>query len=240
MTTEKIVTVKTLENEIYGGKLSGKTYESNIVLHDNYGNAVEVTAGFKIASDSGENVEEGVVIEDVSAKDSNSKGNQFVWIPIGKTRKIYTLRRWNPKYGTISRWLWTPTTIESYYQELTSSKYGEASAKNLEEFITKTKEAGGYYIGRYEAGKVNGNTNAFNVKKGQKVYNNITQPEAANLARNLYSNSSFESGLINSYASCVRRGAYYSIDYVYTKTRSSSGVNDTSDEFSFRPILYVK
>ena len=83
MTTEKIVTVKTLENEIYGGKLSGKTYESNIVLHDNYGNAVEVTAGFKIASDSGENVEEGVVIEDVSAKDRNSKGNQFVWIPIG-------------------------------------------------------------------------------------------------------------------------------------------------------------
>ena len=92
-------------------------------------------------------------------------------------------------------------TISSYYQELASSKYGETVAKNLGDFITKAKNAGGYYIGRYEAGKVSGNENTFNIKKGQEVYNDINQPKAAELARNLYSsNNNFESDLINSYA----------------------------------------
>ena len=86
------------------------------------------------------------------------------------------------------------------YKEVTSGAKNTV-AKNLGDFITKAKNAGGYYIGRYEAGKVSGNTNTFNVKKGQTVYNEITQPDAANLARNLYSsNNNFESDLINSYA----------------------------------------
>ena len=89
----------------------------------------------------------------------------------------------------------------SNYIERTSGETGNVVARNLEDFITKAKSIGGYYIGRYEAGKVNGNENTFNIKKGQTVYNRITQSDAAELARNLYNgNIKLQSDLINSYA----------------------------------------
>ena len=50
---------------------------------DDYGNNVKVPAGFKISEDSATSVTGGVVIEDVSAGDENTKGSQFVWIPVG-------------------------------------------------------------------------------------------------------------------------------------------------------------
>ena len=113
------------------------------------------------------------------------------------------------------------------YKEVTSGA-NNTVAKNLGDFITKAKNAGGYYIGRYEAGKVNGNTNTFNVKKGQTVYNEITQPNAANLARNLYSsNSNFESDLINSYA--------YDTAIVFIQT--FSGDTDYSQQIRFQSSL---
>jgi len=43
-------------------------------------------------------------------------------------------------------------------------------------------------------------TNPMIIKKDGFVYNHITQPQAANLSRNMYTNSNFESDLINSYA----------------------------------------
>ena len=44
-------------------------------------------------------------------------------------------------------------TIERYFQELISNS-GNTVAKNLGDFVTKTKANGGYYLGRYEASKV--------------------------------------------------------------------------------------
>ena len=217
-TTEKSTTIKTKEETVSESITSGKTYTSNTVIKDSYGNSVKIPAGFKIASDSGKNVTEGVVIEDVSAGDSNTKGNQYVWIPIGNVKyntsgatKAINFGRYEfetNSAGVMKQSADNYTSVveidvgENYkYKEVTSSTNGETVAKNLGDFITKAKNAGGYYIGRYEAGKVSGNTNTFNVKKGQTVYNNITQSKAAELARNLYSsNSNVESDLINSYA----------------------------------------
>ena len=109
-----------------------------------------------------------------------------------------------------------------------SSQYGETVAKDLGDFITKAKASGGYYIGRYEAGKVSGNTNIFNIKKGQEVYNEITQANAANLARNLYSsNNNFESDLINSYA--------WDTTIVFIQT--FSGDLDYSKQISLQQLL---
>ena len=204
---------------------NGTVYQTNTTIYDEYNNPVKVPAGFKLAEDSGTDVTKGVVIEDVSAGDSNTKGNQYVWVPIGnvKTDTNGTITAIN--FGRYSFDVWynsetaqiegtgvaimrqsadnytSTVTIDTYYQELENSSYGNTVAKNLGDFITKAKNAGGYYIGRYEAGKVSGNTNTFNIKKRQAVYNSITQPNAANLARNLYSsNNNFESDLINSYA----------------------------------------
>ncbi len=62
----------------------GYFYEKT-TLEDSDGNKVVVPIGFKIAEDSGDNVTEGIVIEDKDiTTDGNGKqrGNQYVWIPV--------------------------------------------------------------------------------------------------------------------------------------------------------------
>ena len=55
------------------------------ILEDSKGNRVVIPGGFKISSDSGNTVGQGIVIEDVSASgDGDVKGSQFVWVPVGK------------------------------------------------------------------------------------------------------------------------------------------------------------
>ena len=61
-------------------------------LKDEVGNKVKVPQNFRIAQDSGDYVQDGVVIED-------SKLNQFVWVPIGTIKKA-TDKTTNPKTTT--------------------------------------------------------------------------------------------------------------------------------------------
>ena len=70
-------------------KESQYVFLENKILIDDYGNNIKVPEGFKIAEDSATSVTGGVVIEDVSAKGTTSetKGSQFVWIPVGD---VYT------------------------------------------------------------------------------------------------------------------------------------------------------
>ena len=70
-------------NTVTLGKESQKVFEENTILTDDYGNSVKIPEGFKIAEDSATTVTGGVVVEDVSAGDNNTKGSQFVWVPIG-------------------------------------------------------------------------------------------------------------------------------------------------------------
>ena len=67
----------------------------------------------------------------------------------------------------------------------------------------------GYYIGRYEARDKSATsartsssveTNQLVCTANNYVYNYITQPKAAELSRGMYSDSNFESDLMNSYA----------------------------------------
>ena len=65
-------------------KESGEVFDNKTTIEDEEGNKIEVPAGFKIASDSGNTVQQGVVIEDVNAStDTAVQGSQFVWIPVG-------------------------------------------------------------------------------------------------------------------------------------------------------------
>ena len=195
----------------------GTVYKENTTIYDKYSNPVKVPAGFKLAQDSGTDVTKGVVIEDVNAGDEISKENQYVWIPIGDVKynengdiKTINFGRYefetNPA-GILRQSIDNYTEVveidighEYNYTEIINEA-NNITAKNLGDFITKAKSSKGYYIGRFETGKVGENTNTFNIKKEQEVYNEITQANAANLARNLYSNNSnFESDLINSYA----------------------------------------
>ena len=95
-------------------------------------------------------------------------------------------------------------SFDSKYKhtEINTSTNGNITAKeNIENeesgFRKSAKENHGYYIGRYESRK---NGTQVTVKASDTVYNNITQPNAATVSRGMYSDSNFESDLINSYA----------------------------------------
>ena len=98
------------------------------------------------------------------------------------------------------------------YQELSTSRGGNsaedstaqnATARNLEEFISTTLANGGYYIARFEA---SGTASKITSKYNQTVLGNITQPDAAKAAREMYGEIKennklvYASDLVNSYA----------------------------------------
>ena len=91
-------------------------------------------------------------------------------------------------------------TINSYYQELTSNSSNSSNtvAKNLGDFVNKTKANGGYYLGRYEASEGSDKKVKSQVDKAPWV--RITQPDAATQAREMYNSSFVDSDLVNSYS----------------------------------------
>lgn len=223
ITGTKVVTVAQ-------GKESQIVFEKNTVLIDDYGNDVKVPAGFKISLDSSTKVTEGVVIEDVNAGDTNSKGNQFVWIPIGK---VYYDENKNYKNITLGRYIFnekgeetliqnakdyakeTPLKVDDsseyeYREFLKTTNSINTKAKDIEDFVKKTLNSNGYYLARYEAGDAmatttertveSSDTNPVVSKKGVYPYNYIVQSQASDLARTMYNNNNFESDLINSYS----------------------------------------
>ena len=187
---------------------------TNSEVNDKYGNPVKVPAGFKVVN-LDDDVTKGIVIEDVNAGDSNTKGSQFVWIPVGD---VITDSNGSTTTITLGRYAFnsngSTTTVPSSYTEDTAeshnSSYGNAIAKDINDFIEKANSSGGYYIGRYEAGDATAtnsartsstsDTNPIVSKAGVYPYTYITQPQASSLCKGMYSSSNFENDLINSYA----------------------------------------
>lgn len=200
--------------------------DSNTTLIDDYKNEVVVPKGFKIASDSATTVAGGVVIEDATY--TNTLGSQFVWIPVGtiknnaqatETFEIqlnrYSFSYYDEEWNLIARE--NPISIEqdnnlkNDYVEETTSRLGNseqnATSKGLEAFISSVNLKGGYYIGRYEARTTTERTASGDAttqlteKSENSVYNWVTQLQASERSRNMYSNNeNFETDLINSYS----------------------------------------
>ena len=203
---------------------------------DTYGNKITIPKGFKVVAHgtvagsatytySGDNipaVQDGIVIE------NGTDGNQFVWVPVGtiknknNTTSTITLGRYSS--FTATNGIYTPAqvasvekctqtvTIGGNFQELSTSREGNsaedstaqnATARNLKEFISTTLSNGGYYIARFEA---SGTASKITSKYNQKVLVDITQPNAAKLAREMYEEVKennelvYASDLVNSYA----------------------------------------
>ena len=174
------------------------TEKTNTTVKDSLGNQVVVPAGFKVINPT-ENVTDGIVVEDVSH--SATAGSQFVWIPVGEVIKDSA---GNKETITLGRYDFddkgNATAYSGSYTEDTAAnhKYKNTIAKDIEDFKNKVNNiTHGYYIGRYESRK---NGTQVTVKASDTVYNNITQPNAATLSRGMYSDSNFESDLMNSYA----------------------------------------
>ena len=216
--------------------LVGTVVDKNTKAEDAYGNKITIPKGFKVVAHgtvagsatytySGDNipaVQDGIVIE------NGTDGNQFVWVPVGtiknknNTTNTITLGRYSS--FTATNGVYTPAqvasvenctqavTIDSFYQELsvfragnsaTDSTAQNATARNLEEFISTTLANGGYYIARFEA---SGTASKIASKYNQTVLGNITQPNAAKAAREMYGEIKennklvYASDLVNSYA----------------------------------------
>ena len=169
-------------------------------------------------------VQDGIVIE------NGTDGNQFVWVPVGtiknknNTTNTITLGRYEFDSNTGALKSNTPVqvasvenctqevTINTNYKELsvfragnsaTDSTAQNATARNLEEFISTTLANGGYYIARFEA---SGTASKIASKYDQTVLTSITQPNAAKAAREMYGEIKennklvYASDLVNSYA----------------------------------------
>ena len=217
----KVVDKNTKAEDAYGNKITiPKGFK--ILEHNPTSSTGAVTYNYTNSEETGEHipaVQDGIVIED---KD----GNQFVWVPVGtiknkdnKTNTI-TLGRYEFDSDTGALISTTPAqvasvenctkvvTINDKYQELSTSRISSSSsenttARNLEEFISTTLANGGYYIARFEA---SGTASKVTSKYDQTVLTNITQPNAAKAAREMYGEVKennelvYASDLVNSYA----------------------------------------
>ena len=188
---------------------------TNTVTHDSLGNRVVVPAGFRVVNPN-DNVEDGIVIEDVSH--GATAGSQFVWIPVGTgiKKKDGSTFDINLSRYTFDASSGTPTVQDSnivsssYCQELNIGKGNTTAKENIESetegFRGSAIKNGGYYIGRYEArtttqrGDKNDPLTKITVKPNDYVYNYVTQLQAAEKSQAMYTDSNFESDLMNSYA----------------------------------------
>ena len=215
----KVVDKNTKAEDAYGNKITiPKGFK---VLAK--GTAKE-SASYTYSGDNIPAVQDGIVIE------NGTDGNQFVWVPVGtiknknNTTNTITLGRYEFDSNTGALKSNTPVqvasvenctnavTISDRYQELstfragnsaTDSKAKNATARNLAEFISTSLSNGGYYIARFEA---SGTASKITSKYNQTVLGNITQPNAAKAAREMYGEIKennklvYASDLVNSYA----------------------------------------
>ena len=216
------VTKNTKAVDTYGNKITIPRGFKVLAHGTEAGSATYTYSGDTIPA-----VQDGIVIE------NGTDGNQFVWVPVGtiknkdNTTNTITLGRYEFDSSTGALKSTTPVQVASVenctkvvtisrndedYQELSSSREGNtatdstaqnATARNLEEFISTTLANGGYYIARFEA---SGTASKITSKYNQTVLGNITQPNAAKAAREMYGEIKennklvYASDLVNSYA----------------------------------------
>ena len=220
----KVVDKNTKAEDAYGNKITiPKGFK--ILEHNPTSSTGAVTYNYTNSEETGEHipaVQDGIVIE------NGTDGNQFVWVPVGtiknknNTTNTITLGRYSS--FTATNGVYTPAqvasvenctqevTINTNYKELsvfragnsaTDSTAQNATARNLEEFISTTLANGGYYIARFEA---SGTTSKITSKYNQTVLTNIKQLNAAKAAREMYGEVKennelvYASDLVNSYA----------------------------------------
>ena len=237
-----------------GGTVQAVNSTANTTLVDDLGNEVIIPSGFGIASDSGTKVEEGIVIEDAT------NGNQFVWVPVGtfykgtvenKTEETVTLGRYSFTEGATTNYTIAEdndgsTVIDDFFTETED----DSVAINITDFRTKTKDAKGYYIGRYEAGIENGAYDEDDevwkkidsakdmktvCKKNATVYNYIERGSneegsltgAVKESREMYDDKTgYISDLVNSYA--------WDTTIVFIE---KCGINSNSSTYAFQTRL---
>lgn len=187
-------------------KKDGEAFEDTTEIKDSKENDVIIPGGFKIAEDSGTSVEEGIVIQD-------SKGNQFVWIPVGTYQTVS-----GAKTNNLSRRIFTSggATEVTGDNAIESNYYGEGNSNSVAKnqigaFKASATSNKGFYIGRYEAGTEKERTSLGSLfddtltvpltQKSLYPYVYITRNEAKTQSEAMYIDNSYvTSELMSSYA----------------------------------------
>ena len=216
---KEAVTKNTKAVDAYGNKITIPKGFKVLAHGTEAGSATYTYSGDTIPA-----VQDGIVIEDTQTE---TAGNQFVWVPVGTINNktgdskgatsTITLGRYSD--FTAKDGIYIPTQnaedytqevlIDTDYKELNIFREGtkseNATARDLKTFIETSLANGGYYIARYEASK-NTTTNKIESKYDKTVLKNITQPNAAKIAREMYGEVKendklvYASDLVNSYA----------------------------------------
>ena len=134
-------------NTVTLGKESQKVFEENTILTDDYGNSVKIPEGFKIAEDSATTVTGGVVVEDVSAGDNNTKNPFFDNLYIDRKKMTHTLNAniyaiVKLPFGLEYQMNFTPTYKWYEYYNHKSSKHPEWAGDGGESERTNQKTFG--------------------------------------------------------------------------------------------------
>ena len=176
--------------------LNGTEYKSTYKGEDV---TVPIPAGFAVSSVDGENtVEDGLVIID-------SEGNEFVWIPV--TREEEYVKKIGAYNCVNGEWKKNSLDIEKIQigdylgvSSILGKNIGlEVSTQPEKDIVVN---AGGFYVGRYEAGvEVNdvidwGENPKIVVKKNVQPARNIGFPEAMRIANQWIVKDDVQSGLI--------------------------------------------
>ena len=144
---------------------------------DETGTAV-IPEGFAIVKDP-DTIENGLVISDKPNDDMNNTvgGNQFVWVPVSKENFETEFVRHDFGNQNISDTNFINTKPESgKYYEITPTSTDltgttQTTINEVKNMYNSVKTNGGFYIGRYEAGKEG--TDTLVIKKNANVYNYI-------------------------------------------------------------------
>ena len=164
--------------------LEAATNLENTTYEDKNGQTATIPAGFAVSQVEGENtIEDGLVIID-------SKGNEFVWIPV--TDEEQYQRSTNYVITLVSEVAYTDISYlpEGIQPETDDSTNNENAER------TVVVNAGGFYISRYEAGKeTNGDTNTLVSKKEVTVWDNISQADCKTTAKKFINNENVKSAL---------------------------------------------
>ena len=161
--------------------LEAVTNLENTTYEDENGQTAPIPAGFAVSQVEGENtIEDGLVIID-------SKGNEFVWIPVTDESKYIRNRTFEEV--AISEEAYTDTE----YLPLGIQPIANDSNSNETAERTAVMSAGGFYISRYEAGKEGESTLVS--KKEATVWNNISQADCKTTAKTFINNENVKSAL---------------------------------------------
>ena len=181
-------------------QVEASTHLENYTYTDAEENTAKIPAGFAVSNVEGENlVSKGLVI-------IGTTGNEYVWIPCTKDTYKREEIAWgiendpesNPTKALKDELTLagvTPSEVEKGNGITTTVLNETVNQVNSE--IASVKANGGYYIGRYEAGKEN---NTVVVKQKQEPYTNIKWSQAYTLAKGIDVGNKANSYLCSSYA----------------------------------------